>query len=212
MGSVRRRRANKAGVKKTTRRTKDKQREVNIASNPIIAANWDYSLTLSQNYKKLGLKAKLGTIAGGIEKELNESKQKKFPNLTKQKNNEKIIGDTEDEIPEGEAKILRDEKGEVIKVIYGKKKVSSSDDSKDDDDKEEKTEVIKQLEAFAKSRAPPKERVQSEREQDWIKSLFEKHGDDYAAMMWDKKLNIYQQSSGDLRRRVLKWKKQNGIN
>ncbi|CCH40903.1 Nucleolar protein 16 [Wickerhamomyces ciferrii] len=204
MVSVRRRAANARG-KKATRRTKDKQRTINIASNPIIAKNWDYSLTLAQNYKKLGLKVKLGTPAGGQEASLEP--RLKHNNPDKAKKRSEPIGDTEDEIPEGEAKIIRDENGEVLKVIYGKKKVSNQPE-----EEESKTEVVKQLEEYAKSKVAKNVRVQSEREEDWLESLYNKHGDDYASMMWDKKLNIYQQSSGDLRRRILKWKKKNGIN
>lgn len=206
MGSVRQRRKSRATVKKATRRTKDKQREANVASNPIIAANWDHSLTLAQNYKKLGLKVKLGTPAGGVEKILDAKKQKRHQD--KSGNNTEVVGETEDEIPEGEAKIIRDEDGEVIKVIYGKKKGSAQEQVA----QEPKTEVIRQLEEFANSRPVKTERVQSEREESWLEALYKKHGDDYGKMMWDKKLNIYQQTSGDIRRRMLKWKKKNGIN
>lgn len=204
MGTVRNRRSHKSSVKKATRRVKDKQREVNIASNPIIQANWDHSLTLVQNYKKLGLKVKLGTPAGGVEPSLEP--RKKIPVGSGSKKVEPI-GETEDEIPEGEARIIRDEDGEVVKVIYGKKKISQNDTQS----QEPKTEVIRQLEEFANSRVVKTERKQSEREESWLESLYKKHGDDYAAMMWDKKLNIYQQSSGDLRRRILKWKKKNNV-
>lgn len=204
MVSVRRRRANKSSVKKATRRVKDKQREVNIASNPIIQANWDYSLTLVQNYRKLGLKVKLGTPAGGVEPSLAPRKKIPVGGGGASKDVEPI-GETEDEIPEGEARIIRDEDGEVVKVIYGKKKITK------ESSEEPKTEVVRQLEEFANSRIVKTERKQSEREESWLESLYKKHGDDYAAMMWDKKLNIYQQSSGDLRRRILKWKKKNDI-
>ena len=37
--------------------------------------------------------------------------------------------------------------------------------------------------------------------------LIEKHGENYAAMTRDRKLNPMQQTAGDLRRRINKWKK-----
>lgn len=216
MGSVRQRRKAKSNVKKVTRRTKDKARNINIASNPIIEKNWDYNLTLKQNYKRLGLVGKLQRPAGGIEASLekpvfkHQGKQGQTP--VEEINDEDL---TEDDIPEGEARIIRDGNGEVLRVIYGKKKPLSEDLELLDtpvEVEEAKTEVVKQLEAYAARPIAPKERTQSEREVEWLERLYNKYGDDYARMKWDKKLNIYQQSEGDLRRRILKWKKKNGIN
>ncbi|CAH2351971.1 nucleolar protein 16 [[Candida] railenensis] len=213
MVSVRKRKMNRSSVKKNTRRTKDKQRNINIHSNPIIAANWDKSLTLKQNYKKLGLKVKLGTSAGGSEQKvdtLSEIRQRnaelaKLTDITL----EQIENATNpEEIPEGQARIIRDpETNEVISIIHGTKKVGLSSETNED------SSVIKQLEEYAQKHSEiKKERKQSDRENDWCKSLYNKYGDDYEKMKWDKKLNIYQQSAGDLKRRVLKWKKAEGIN
>jgi nucleolar protein 16 len=49
-------------------------------------------------------------------------------------------------------------------------------------------------------------RQQSKREEEWIERLVERHGDNIAAMVRDKKLNPMQQTEGDLRRRIRKWK------
>ncbi|KAK6457241.1 ribosome biogenesis protein Nop16 [Scheffersomyces xylosifermentans] len=212
MTSVRKRKMNRSSVKKNTRRVKDKQRDINIHSNPIIAANWDKSLTLSQNYKRLGLRSKLGTRAGGEERKVESLTEIR---ARRAKDSEKVtpadIEQTEDpsEIPEGEARLIRDpETNEVVKVIYGTKKVVKNTESD-----VENTSVIKQLEEYAHKHAQiKKDRTPSERENDWLKSLYEKYGDDYEKMKWDKKLNLQQQSAGDLRRRITKWKKLNNIN
>ncbi|KGQ95951.1 nucleolar protein 16 [Candida albicans P87] len=218
MTSVRKRKMARSSVKKNTRRTKDKQRNINIHSNPIIEANWDKSLTLKQNYKRLGLRAKLGRSAGGDERKVESLSELQAKREKNQKNQSKHVPtvseienlDDPSRIPEGEARLIRDpETNEVIKVIYGTMKVDDNDESEEEI---ENPSVIKQLEEYAEKNSKiKKERHQSERENDWIKSLYEKYGDDYDKMKWDKKLNIYQQSAGDLKRRIIKWKKANGI-
>ncbi|CAK7895186.1 nucleolar protein 16 [[Candida] anglica] len=207
MTSVRKRKMNRSSVKKNTRRTKDKQRDINIHSNPIIAANWDKSLTLQQNYKRLGLRAKLGHLAGGQEQKVEKLSEIKLKKQQKEAEQVKI-SDIEqttnpEEIPEGEARLIRDpETNEVTQVIYGTMKVVRKPEV------ESTTSVVQQLEEYARKNSEiVRERKQSDRENDWCRSLFEKYGDDYEKMKWDKKLNIYQQSAGDLRRRIMKWKK-----
>lgn len=71
--------------------------------------------------------------------------------------------------------------------------------------------IVQQLERQAdqegKTVRAKKPRFQSSREGEWAQRLIAKHGDNYAAMMRDRKLNPMQQSEGDLRRRISKWKK-----
>lgn len=234
MVSVRRRKMNRSSVSKTTRRVKDKQRKVNIKSNPIIAANWDYSLTLAQNYKRLGLRAKLQTPAGGQEADLSKviKKQPLIKNSVfdddddsdsdsdndqdvndKKENESENDDDSEfnpENIPEGEARIQRDKDGSVLRVIHGKKKNFDIDEDINSikgklQNEEETTDVVKQLEQFANRPIAKVARNQSEREEEWISRLYKKHGTNYKKMFYDTKLNIYQQSENDIRRRVEKW-------
>ena len=162
----------------------------------------------------MGLRAKLGHMAGGVEKKVESLTE--LRNKKKNKDKDDIVTidkiehtDDPSKIPEGEARIIRDpETNEVLKVIYGTMK---AEDEESDEDKVDNS-VIKQLEEYAEQHSKvKKERHLSDRESDWLKSLYEKYGDDYEKMKWDKKLNIYQQSAGDLKRRINKWKKGNGL-
>ena len=66
--------------------------------------------------------------------------------------------------------------------------------------------IVGELEEQAAMEAKPRPREQSSREQEWIARLLEMYGDDYGTMVRDRKLNPYQQTEGDIRRRIKKWK------
>ena len=68
------------------------------------------------------------------------------------------------------------------------------------------TEIVRQLEEQALLEAPKKPRQQSKREEEWIANLVATYGEDYRRMVRDRKLNPMQQSEGDLRRRIRRWK------
>lgn len=64
-----------------------------------------------------------------------------------------------------------------------------------------KTDVVRQLEERA-AHGLKVERRQSGYEEEWIQQLITKHRRDYEAMFWDKKLNPYQQTAAQLKRKV----------
>ncbi|KAH3661364.1 hypothetical protein OGAPHI_006771 [Ogataea philodendri] len=196
----------RSSVGKATRRTKDRQRKIKSFGNPLIAANWDPKLSMAQNYAKLGLKVRLSQQTGGTEKELvipkTESDDEFVVDESESEESESGVPDSLDpaDIPKGIAKIVRDEDGNVVKVIHGTKEP----EQQQEDNKP--TEFVKQLEELAQHKTV-KERKQSAREQDWLRDLYEKYGDNYEKMKWDKKLNPFQHSPGELKKRLTKWKK-----
>ncbi|KAF2214972.1 hypothetical protein CERZMDRAFT_82854 [Cercospora zeae-maydis SCOH1-5] len=124
MGRELQKRKNRSGVSKVRQKPKSKKRVLN---NPIIAANWDKSLTLAQNYKKLGLTVKLNKSTGGTEKKLSDLKQRQSDdneeewqgiddidplNITSTSSRKK------QQIDLAEAKIERDpETGAILRII-----------------------------------------------------------------------------------------------
>ncbi|KAG5368036.1 Nucleolar protein 16 [Yarrowia sp. C11] len=235
---VRRRKMNRSSITKVTRKDKDNHKRIVVTGSDIIRQRWDKNLSMAQNYKKLGLATKTGSKkVRGLEENLREKslrltiQQGKNPHdqelrdLMEQQEREALeknsIVVNERKIPKlgaGEAFIVRDDKGEVVEVIYGKDHQADSDEEDDeewtgfeDKPEEEETETIKILQERAE-RAASNPHVQSDREQSWIEQLINKHGDDIDGMFWDKELNIYQQSRGDLKRRIKKWKQGNKRN
>lgn len=109
----------------------------------------------------------------------------------------------------GEARLVRDpETGEVTAVQHGPT-VEDALDAPTFAPAPATTDVVRQLEAVAAS-GVKRERTQSEGEREWIKNLVAKHGSDYKAMSRDRKLNMWQQSEGDIKRRVSRWQKKYG--
>ncbi|ODQ65192.1 hypothetical protein NADFUDRAFT_25737 [Nadsonia fulvescens var. elongata DSM 6958] len=195
---VRRRKTERSGSKKVTRKVKDKKREgQKLQTNAIISKYWDPKLSLTQNYKKLGLTSKIGTPAGGVEKEISLEKIAADKLAAEKAKNSKKLGPNE-------ARIERDEDGNILRVVYG-----SENPGEDSDDEQEQNPVIRELEIEAARAIGARPRLQSEREADWVARMISKHGENYQAMFRDKNLNIWQQSVGDIKKRVIKWKKAN---
>lgn len=176
---IRRRKLAKSGFNNKVRRRARKEKQKNLDfGNPLITANWDRKLTVSQNYEKLGLTANTEKAHGGVAtKDSAEIKTRHKSTPT--------------------ARIVRDSEGNT-RIEY-----SSPEDDIDAPvvPSKPKTEVVAKLEEMAKQKTS-KPRVQSSEEQAWLAKLVARHGDDYKAMQWDKKLNPYQHAAGELKRRV----------
>lgn len=118
-----------------------------------------------------------------------------------------------------EARVERDpETGKILRVIHKKQKANplndllNSDDEDEDEfegfeaEQREKNPIVRQLEEQAARIPEKKERLQSEREIEWLERLVGKWGVDYGKMARDKRLNPMQQTAKDIQRRVEKWK------
>ncbi|KAF2835423.1 60S ribosomal subunit biogenesis protein-like protein Nop16 [Patellaria atrata CBS 101060] len=211
---------NRSSLPTIRQRQKSKKK---VLSNPIIAANWNQKETLSQNYHRLGLTAKLNHATGGIDKTKSLGSSERINGTDHLAIDSHIPTTTGLE----EVRIERDPKtGAILRVIEAPTKPNPLNDplnELEDSDPEEwegfdnigtassySTSVLRQLEEKAASgvRKPP--RKQSAREEEWIEQLVAKHGDNYGAMFRDTKLNVMQQSEGDIRKRVQRWQKSRG--
>jgi nucleolar protein 16 len=176
--------------------------------------------TLVQNYERLGLSARLSRRTGGIEKQQHDLTEDGTIPTTRDSltftsdKSHKIFKERAVE----ELRVERDPKtGAILRVLEAKPRpnplndsLNAIDDADENNDHEgqpmAETEVVKELEELAAQGEKPAVRKQSDREQEWIEKLVAKHGDDHQAMFWDRKLNPMQQSVGDIKRRIKKWK------
>ncbi|KAL7823919.1 ribosome biogenesis protein Nop16 [Trichoderma gracile] len=201
---------------------------LNPRGNSVIAKNWDKNETLAQNYRRLGLLARLKTPTGGTEKNLSsESSSSSAPATTTTSKPDPFAITTAEKAILSEAKVERDADGNIVRVLGRKANPlndplneldSSSEQEDDGDDGEEwgginddgvgTTEVVKSLIEEAKNPAPPKVRYLSERETEWLETLVAKYGDDTRAMARDMKLNPMQQTAADIAKRLKKLKAQ----
>ncbi|KAL0637988.1 Nucleolar protein 16 [Maublancomyces gigas] len=200
MGRELQKKKNKSSIPKKTRRKNPRVHKVRPLGNALIAENWDKKQTLAQNYKRLGLVSRLNKRSGGTEKSLSS--------IVAATSNPVILST---KLAPGEALIERDEDGNVVKIVYGKSAEEALNDDDDEGGMEEvgenmSTDIVKALEEQA-SFASKTERSQSEREKEWVETLVQKYGRDYSKMVWDRKLNPYQQTEGDIKRRIAKWEK-----
>ncbi|KAL2760741.1 hypothetical protein ACRALDRAFT_1066796 [Sodiomyces alcalophilus JCM 7366] len=205
------------------------KRPLNPRGNSIIAQNWNKKETLTQNYRRLGLAARLNGPSGGEEKTIQQVLQARKAGKRLAPTLDPLMIDPTAKPVVSEAVIERDANGNIINIQYlgadGKPKKSKArhnplndplveiESASDEDDEEEeggedqekKTDVIRLLEAEASRPEEKKPRHQSEREREWLERLVARHGDNFAAMARDAKLNPMQQTAADIARRIKKW-------
>ncbi|KAK1655544.1 ribosome biogenesis protein Nop16 [Colletotrichum phormii] len=215
MGSVLQKKKRRSGRAKV--KTHRPKKLLNPLGNDIIAKNWNKKETLTQNYRRLGLTARLKSATGGTEKTLAQLEQ--ASSSASAKRDTFAISTTEEAVFE-EARVERDADGKIIKIHYNSAKRSNplndplnaleeSDDDNENEgeewggiDDESRPEVIRLLEKEAAMPEIKKPRHISSQEKEWLERLIAKHGDDYEAMVRDRKLNPMQQTRGDIARRV----------
>ncbi|KAF2818671.1 nucleolar protein 16 [Ophiobolus disseminans] len=230
MGRELQKKKNKSSVPKQRQKGPSKKK---ILQNPIIAKHWNQKETLSQNYRRLGLTARLNHATGGTEKTiallgLNDGKSSRADTAANSTANAlNIVSKAPETIEVEELQVERDpETGAILRVIGQDDKpynplndpLNEVDDANEGEEwdgfamvpevrkGEEVNPVITELEEAARNGARKAPRKQSQREEEWVVRLVEKYGEDYGKMSRDRKLNPMQQTEADIRKRVKKWR------
>ncbi|KAM0479941.1 hypothetical protein ACHAPX_004519 [Trichoderma viride] len=221
----RKRRSGRAPI----RQSNTTKKILNPRGNSVIAKNWDKKETLAQNYRRLGLLARLKTPTGGTEKLLSKSSSQDEANkaaaAAAAKSDPFAISSIAELGALSEAKVERDSEGNIVRIISRKanplndplNEVDTDSEAEDEyanaeewgginDDGVGTTDVVKSLIEEAKNPVAPKIRYQSEGEREWLEKLVAKHGDDTRAMARDFKLNPMQQTASDIAKRLKKLK------
>lgn len=184
----------------------------------------DKHLTLSQNYRQLGLIAKINSRAGGTEKlpsNIGETANSTSDPLSALSVFTKNASDAAHTVTQVERDPTT---GAILRVVQPKAKKYNplNDPLNEVEDEEEENRaaastkknptngVVRALEVQASNEAEKRPRQQSQREKEWIAGLVEKYGDDVRSMVRDKKANPYQQTEADIRKRIERWKNGGG--
>ncbi|KAI8178079.1 Nucleolar protein 16 [Colletotrichum sp. SAR 10_86] len=215
MGRDLQKKKRRAGQK--TRQPNRPKKLLNPLGNDIIAKNWNKKETLTQNYRRLGLTARLRNPTGGVEKTLSQVERLKS---AKPAPSPFDIAPMEQAIVD-EARVERDENGKIVRIHYSKSSranplndplndIEADSDEEEEEETEEwggiddesRPEVIRLLEKEASRGELKKPRHMSQQEKEWLERLIAKHGDNAEAMARDRKLNPMQQTSADIARRL----------
>lgn len=193
-----------SGSTKSAKRAQNKRihRAPTVMGPSVLRENWDKTLTTRQNYAKLGLAPSLDKPTGGLDRK-DPYRNAKAPEPPSNKPRK------------GMARIVRDEKGEVVDIDEGEDEgeevtpwgaVLNKDEEAPPDlsmfpprINEQDGETVRALSDLAKE-AKPVERFVSSGEGAWLAGLVRAHGEDIDAMARDPVLNIQQKTRGEIRR------------
>ena len=196
-------------------RQKPKSKRLAIKTNPIIAQNWDRKATLSQNYQRLGLTARLNGATGGTERKIDDIERDESDGRVG-KGRGFAVQPSAAEKAVGSVKVIRDEDGKIVQVVREAQKEKFAGDLLDDTSDEEEapatrdTEVVRQLEEHSQMVPRKKRRKMAKGEGEWVERLIGRWGDDFEVMSRDKNLNPMLHSPAVLRKKVRAWREQPG--
>ncbi|RYO82417.1 hypothetical protein DL762_006619 [Monosporascus cannonballus] len=114
----RKRRSGRPAVKQPT--SNRPKRLLNPLGNDLVAKNWDKKQTTTQNYRRLGLVARLKAPTGGVEPELRRTSattEKKEKNKQQQQKADPFAIAPGAESVIGEARVERDASGRIVRII-----------------------------------------------------------------------------------------------
>lgn len=177
--------------------------------------------TLSQNYTRFGLVAKLGKTTGGTTASNKSTLDTATDPLAAQSKSQGLL-------QLREVKVERDASGRITRVLRDTNPLNDALNELDSDAEQqlqqeqeqakqrryeewsgfkeagERPEVLRALEREAGRPTEKTVRHASEGEVEWLRRLVGRHGDDTAAMARDAKLNPMQQTAADIGRRLKK--------
>ncbi|KAJ2450095.1 Nucleolar protein 16 [Coemansia sp. RSA 2336] len=181
---------------KKTRRRAEKNRKKKFTGHPLLRELWDDSLTVTENYRKLGLVSKLNGVSGGTVKEPAQQPQ------------EETEDDIKKSIPQGYGLIERDDDGNIINVILPDEPQDPLDSDYEPEPVKAKKEGAQILEKYSQEYETRKDRWMSQGERKILQAFIDKHGDNYQAMFWDQELNKQQLTARQLQKKIEKYLKE----
>ena len=185
---------------------KSKSNNLNFCM-PLIKKAWDTKKTLSQNYSQIGLQSFLNGKAGGdLNYSVNYSLLKsKLGNIKDELKTEfRDLSFTNSESVSESKELLIGEPvydfDDRVKNLGSRVNLKKLRNFSIIDQTESKTEIVDQLRELSNLPSTVK-RINSGNELILLKALKEKYADDYQGMSRDLKLNLYQLSPGQLKKK-----------